>query len=200
MSTIPSGVQSAIYKELQTANTYLSTLTGGGGGGGGGDSISVRQGVDAASITALLGDMINDSMADVNLKTYLTSVYDSIDVNKMSAAGRVIAHNAITATATSIEIDCRGYNSVRIEIEVTAIAGGGIWTPTITASEISGGTFGTIYNYILDTWTLLELPALSTVVKRIYIIKGGIPNFIKITETLSVGTGTVTVSVVPFNS
>jgi hypothetical protein len=123
----------------------------------------------------------------------------------MSNGGIVTAHSAITATATSAEIDCRGVNSVRIEVETTKVSSSDkTWTPTITGSCVSGGTFGQIFRDISGTQTALTLPTIAFGagnVKQIYVIQGGIPSFLKITETLagSNGTSAVTVKAVPFN-
>lgn len=137
--------------------------------------------------------------------TVLSSDFDSIDIAKMSNGGIVTAHSAITATATSTEIDCRGFNSVIIEVETTNVSSSDkTWTPTITGSCVSGGTFGQIFKDISGTQTALTLPTIAFGagnVKQIYVIQGGIPSFLKITETLagSNGTSAVTVKAVPFN-
>lgn len=151
------------------------------------------------SVASALKDVSYDSTNDaqkVTLTTALSSAFDSVNVNKMSAGGIVTAHSAITATATSAEIDCRGYKNVRIEVEVTAFASG-TNTPSIVGSEISGGSFGSIFRDVAGTMTAYTLPALNAVGKVIYIVKD-VPNFIKITETIS-GTLTTTVKVTPFN-
>lgn len=141
----------------------------------------------------------------VNLNTALSKDIDNIDVGKMSNGGIVTAHSAITATATSAEIDCRGFNSIRIEVETTNVSSTDkTWTPTITGSCISGGTFGQIFQNVAGIQTALVLPAIAYGVgniKQTYVIQGGIPNFVKITETLSGSNGTsaVTVKAVPFN-
>ena len=105
---------------------------------------------------------------------------------------------AITATTTSSPINLTGYNGARFEVEVTATSSG-TWTPVITGSETSGGTYGTIYcqSPTGGGQVALTLPALSSVKKEVYIISG-LPNFVKISETLSGGTGTVNVNVIPF--
>lgn len=146
----------------------------------------------------------NDNLL-VSQGTALSSTFDSIDVNKMSAGGIVTAHSAIVATATSAEIDCRGFNSIRIEVETTNVSSNDkTWTPTITGSCVSGGTFGQIFQNVAGTQTALVLPAIAFGagnVKQIYIIQGGIPSYLKITETLAGtnGTSAVTVKAVPFN-
>ena len=119
----------------------------------------------------------------VNLNTALSKDIDNIDVGKMSNGGTTLAHNAITATTTSTEIDCRGFKNVRVSCEVTAISSA-TWTPSITGSENSGGTFGSIYRDIAGTFTAYSMPAQSVIGKNIYVIQN-IPNFIKITKTLS---------------
>ena len=141
----------------------------------------------------------------VNLNTAMSSTFDSIDVNKMSSGGVVSAHSAITATTTSPEIDCRGFNSIRLEVETTNVSSTDkTWTPTITGSCVSGGTFGQVFQNISGTQTALTLPVIAFGagnLKQIYVIQGGIPSFLKITETLAGtnGTSAVTVKAVPFN-
>jgi hypothetical protein len=135
----------------------------------------------------------------VTLATAISSATDSIDVAKMSAGGLVTAHSAITATATSSEVDCRGFNSVRIEREITATSASG-WIATITGSEVSGGTFGAISKDVGITQTAVPaLASITAIGKTTYILTGCNTNFIKITETLGGGTGTITTKVVPFN-
>jgi hypothetical protein len=133
---------------------------------------------------------------EVTLKA-LDKNLDSIDVAKMTNGGTVTAISAATTTTTSAEIDCRGFKNVRIECEVIAISSA-TWTPSITGSEISGGTFGNIYRDVAGTLTAYTIPAQSVTGKVIYIIKD-VPNFIKILETLAGSSGTITVKVTPFN-
>ena len=106
------------------------------------------------------------------------------------------AHAAITTTTPSAEINCTGYNNVRIEIENTAFTSG-TNTPSITGSEVSGGTFGPIFRDVAGTMTAYVLPAVNAAGKVIYNVSG-VPNFIKITNTIS-GTLTCAVKVTPYN-
>ena len=115
-----------------------------------------------------------------------------------TAGATTTALSSVSATTTSAEIDCRGYNSLRIESEVTATSSG-TFAQTITGSEISGGTFGQIFQNVTNTQTAVVLPSLAAVKKEIYTIQSVIPSFVKITETLSGGTGTITVKITPFN-
>ena len=163
------------------------------------NAIDTSQDIEAIKISLTKNTYDASSNLLVSQATALSSTIDSIDVNKMSSGGIVTALSAITATTTSAEIDCRGFNSVRIEAEVTAI-NGHTCALTITGSEVSGGTFGQIFKDIAGTQTVVALPSLTAIKKEIYIIQGGIPNYIKLTETLSGGTSaTVTVKVTPFN-
>jgi len=60
----------------------------------------------------------------INLVTTLSSVYDTIDISKMSKGIVTTSHNAITATATSSEIDCRGFNTISVEMACSAFTSG----------------------------------------------------------------------------
>jgi len=75
------------------------------------------------------------------LVTSLSYEYDTIDVAKMSKGGIVVTHNAITATATGDEIDCRGFNAISVECAVSAITSGN-WVVEVLGCAVSGGTFG----------------------------------------------------------
>lgn len=91
-----------------------------------------------ASICARLAG-IESRMDELLGPSSLSSEFDTIDVNKMSKGAVTVAHNAIIATATSSEIDCRGFNALDIQFEVTA--GSGKWDIETTGAAISGGTF-----------------------------------------------------------
>ena len=130
-----------------------------------------------------------------------TAIENAMKVNivNVDPAATVSALSGVTTTTTSAEIDCRGFNSIRIEREVTAVAAG-TFTCTVTGSEVSGGTFGTIYKEnSSNVQTAIALPTIDSVKKEVYSVSGGIPSFIKITETLAGGTGTITTKVTPFN-
>lgn len=160
-------------------------------------ALTDTQASQATAIAAAIQAKSETDAIGATLNTALSSTFDSIDVAKMTNGGTVTAISAVTTTTTSAEIDCRGFKNVRIECEVTAISSA-TWTPSITGSEISGGTFGDIYRDVAGALTVYTIPAQSVTGKVIYIIKD-VPNFIKILETLAGSSGTITVKVTPFN-
>lgn len=131
---------------------------------------------------------------DVNLKTSLSEDIDSINVGKMSSGSTVVALDNVAVSSTSAEIDCQGYNSVRIECLVT---NSGNHTFSITGSETTGETFGSIYNMNSSTPFKIDPGAITSDGKRIYTLNGGVPNFIKVSNTASAGNATVKVT--PYN-
>jgi hypothetical protein len=132
-----------------------------------------------------------------NLVTLLSSEYDTIDVNRMSKSGVVVAHNAITATATSAEIDCRGYNTISVECAVSAITDGN-WLIEVLGSALSGGTFGNCFAPKDDgTFIQQKTPTLNANGNTTYYFRG-IPNYVKIAATRTTD-GTLTCRVTPMN-
>ena len=112
----------------------------------------------------------------------------------------ISALSGVIATTTSAEIDCRGFDSIRIEREITATTSSG-WVGTLVGSEVSGGTFAGLAKDVGVTQTAVPaLASITAIGKYNYVIRGCIPNFIKITETLGGGSGTITTKVTPFNS
>jgi hypothetical protein len=128
----------------------------------------------------------------------LSKDYDSIDVGKKSKGGVTTAHNAITATATSVEIDTTGYNWVSVECAVSAIASGN-WAIELTGCAVAGGTYGTLYK-LKDDGTQVAYPSVTlnangTAILQYFI--GGV-NYIKVKATRTTD-GTLTCKVTPFN-
>lgn len=172
---------------------------------------STSSGTLRGDIKALLANSVK-FLFDVNgwlrvtLATALSSTTDSIDVAKMSAGGLQTAlPNTTAATTASAELDCRGFNSVIIEIETNTVSSSDkVWTTTITGSCMPGGTFGQIFQNVAGTQTALVLPTMAFGegnLKKCFVIQGGIPNFIKLTSTLAGtnGTSKIGVNIVPFN-
>jgi hypothetical protein len=139
----------------------------------------------------------NATPLPANLVTLLSSEYDTIDINKMSKSGVVVAHNAITATATSSEIDCRGFNTISVECAVSAITSGN-WVIEILGSALSGGTSGNCFAPKDDgTFVQQKTPLLNTNGTTTYYFRG-IPNFVKILATRTTD-GTLSCRVTPMN-
>jgi len=100
------------------------------------------------------------------------------------------AHSAITATATSSEIDCRGYNSLLIHWVSNATDK--TWTIQILGAMASGATF-------VEWITSSGASNLYTTDISGFFIVQGIPDFIKIVATETDNGATVTCKVQPVN-
>ncbi|MEW6382153.1 MAG: hypothetical protein AB1611_21465 [bacterium] len=157
----------------------------------------------AASIIAALKGLLKQlqgtgsGYAPVSLSTQLSSEYDTIDVSRMSKGGVVVAHNSITATATSSEIDCRRFNTVSVECSITNVSSGN-WLVEILGDAMSGGTFGLCYAPRDDgTFTQMKTPVLTANGNYTYYFRG-IPNYIKIKATRTTD-GTLTCKVTLMN-
>ena len=94
-----------------------------------------------------------------------------------------VAHNAISATALSSEIDTKGFNAIIIETVVTVAAK--LWTVKVQGCLSSGGTFADCY----DGSTLMSSQTNSTKI----VIWKGLPPFIKINANEDEDTGKCTV-------
>ena len=123
----------------------------------------------------------------------LSSTIDSIDVNRMSKGAITTAHNAITATATSAEIDCRGFNSLLVhwvsnQTDKT-------WTISVLGAMGSGLTFVPL----LDKATGLAVSEITTDISGYFVINN-VPDYVKIVATETDDGATVTCKVQPFNA
>ncbi len=135
--------------------------------------------------------------APVSLATAIDALYDTINVSKMSKGGITVAHNAITATATSAEIDCRGFNTISVEMACSAFSSGN-WAAAIHGCAITGGTFGACYSPKDDgTFVAQAIAAISTNGNTTYYFRG-VPNYVKIVATRTTD-GTLTCTVTPMN-
>lgn len=134
----------------------------------------------------------------VNLITALSSEYDTINVNKMSKGAVTVAHNAIVATATSLELDCRGFNTISVECAVSAITSGN-WLIELLGCAVTGGTFGKCYVQVYDgDFISQQTPNLTANGNYTFYFRG-IPNFIEIKATRTTD-GTLTCTLTPANS
>jgi len=130
----------------------------------------------------------------VNLASSLDSDYDSIDVNKMGKGGATTVHSAIANTATSAEIDCRGYNAILVEAGVFSAAEN--WTFKVQGCMVSGGTF--VDWYEMANTGVMTLMSYQCNAARGFVFKG-IPDYVKIVATRDGGASAVTVKVQPLN-
>jgi hypothetical protein len=152
-----------------------------------------------AALKGLLKQLQGDGSGSVptTMATSLSSEYDTIDIDKMSKGGITVAHDGITATATSDEIDCRGFNTISVEMACSAFSSGN-WVGTLHGCAISGGTFGACFTPKDDgTFVAQATPAISVNGNTTYYFKG-IPNYVKIVATRTTD-GTLTCTVTPMN-
>jgi hypothetical protein len=125
----------------------------------------------------------------------LDSSLDSIDVDKMTKGAITTAHSIIADTATSSEVDCRGYNSLLIYAGPFTAAEN--WTFTVQGCMTSGSTFVDWYEQA--NTGVMALMSYQTNASRGWVWHG-IPDYIKIVATRDGGASAVTVKVQPFNS
>lgn len=124
----------------------------------------------------------------------LDSSIDSIDVDKMAKGPVTTAHSAITATATSAEIDCRGYNSLLIHLETASTDK--TWTISILGAMGSDLTFAPH----LDKATGLADSVIATDISGFFVVND-IPDYVKVVATDTDDSSTaMTLKVQPFNS
>jgi hypothetical protein len=150
--------------------------------------------IDAVGHLATLAGCVSAGAISVHLGETLSHLLDSIDVAKMSKGAVTTAHSAITATATSAEIDCRGFNSLLIHL-VTASTDK-TWTISILGATGSGLTFAPH----LDKTTGLADSVIATDISGFFVVND-IPDYVKIVATDTDDTSTaMTLKVQPFNS
>lgn len=141
-----------------------------------------------------------DGSVKVSMTTALSKDFDSMDVAKMSKGAVSVAHAAITATATSAEIDCRGFNALMVECAVSAITSGN-WVVEVQGCTITGGTVG-LYTNVADATpagitNLFKSASMNANGNYILIFKG-ILDFNKVVATRTTD-GTLTCKVQPCN-
>jgi len=168
-----------------------------------GTNLMGKVGIDQTTPGTTNGVVINSIVAgdtnigNVDLASALSSEYDSIDVSKMSKGTVTTAHSAITGTATSAEIDCRGFNAISVEMACSAFSSGN-WVASILGCAISGGTFGVCYSPKDDGSHVAQAtPAISANGNTTYYFRG-VPNYVKILATRTTD-GTLTCKVTPTN-
>ena len=138
----------------------------------------------------LVGSLAN---IPVELAHPLDKNIDSIDAGRMSKGAVTTTHSAITATATSEEVDCSGYNSALVEVAISVASN---WTFKVQGSLTSGGNFVDCYEQS-NTGVMVAM-SYQTNTSRIFLFKG-IPDYIKVVATEDVDGATVTVKVQPLN-
>lgn len=108
----------------------------------------------------------------------------------------VIAHDGISGTATSSEIDCTGYNSLLVYVDLSS-GGTPNWTITVQGCMTSGGTFVDWYEIMSTGLVQMSSGALTADTGFTF---RGVPDYVKIVATENSGTGTCTVKTQPVNA
>lgn len=142
--------------------------------------------------TKLIGSIVEESGGDERLKvtlaTTLSKDTDSIDVGKMSKGG-VVAFASVAVDTTTAEVNCRGYNAIKVWIEIT---GTGTWTVAIKDCATSGGTFVDSY----DGSTKHEIAGITS--SRSILFRG-IGDYVKIYADETADGATCVIKVQPLN-
>lgn len=136
----------------------------------------------------------NGLYVDAHLGEVLSYLLDSIDVAKMSKGAVTTAHSTIAETATSAEIDCRGFNSLQVYVGPFSAAEN--WTFKVRGCMTSGGTF-------VDWYELANTGVMTLMSHQCNAAMGfpfrGIPDYVKIVATRDGGASTVSVIAQPYN-
>jgi hypothetical protein len=116
------------------------------------------------------------------------------DIAKQRKGYVSTVHDAITATATSGEINCTGFNSILVEVAISG--GANNWTFALTGCLASGGTFVPLYEQA-NTGSMVAM-SYQCDSSRTFLFRG-IPDYVKVVATEDVNGSTVTVKVQPLN-
>ena len=112
----------------------------------------------------------------------------------MGKGAVTLAHSAITGTATSTAIDCRDFNSVLVDVDISVLAKN--WTFSVQGSLLSTGTFKDWYEQA--NTGVMTLMSYQTSASKGFVFKG-IPDYIKVVATEDEDGATCTVRVQPLN-
>jgi hypothetical protein len=112
-------------------------------------------------------------------------------IDKLYKGNVITVHSAITATATSDPVDCRGYNALLVFFDTSAANN---WTIKVQGAPTRSGTYADCYEQAnTGTMTLMSYQLNAD---RVFLFKG-IPDWVKIVATEDVDGSTVTVKVQP---
>lgn len=145
-------------------------------------AISLATTALAESITAG-SNIIGKVSIDQTTPGTTNAVHASIVGTKGSVT---TAHNAITATTTSTEVDCTGYNGLIVHATMTDSKE---WEVKVVGSPTTGGTF-------VDCYDAATQMTLTSSTGKCVLWKG-IPEFVKIVATENSDGGACTVVVQP---
>lgn len=113
-----------------------------------------------------------------------------MEIDQIMKGNVATVHNGISATATSGQIDCRGFDAVLVSI---LISGEGTWKIDLQGRLNSADTFIDVYD---NNDAQLTTGNLTASKMKLFI---AIPDTIRIVATLVSGTATCTVKVQPVN-
>lgn len=116
-----------------------------------------------------------------------------ISVVKINKGVAAIVHPNITNTATSDEVDCRGFNSLLVEVNIAGEVKN--WTIGVLGCSVSGGNF--IPWHEASNGNMAEM-SYQTNASMGFAVKG-IPDYIKIVATEDEDGATCNVKVQPVN-
>lgn len=152
-----------------------------------GQKIDVATGMAIEEVEVTGRNVQDDGTVKTSMTTGLSKDIDSIDVGKMSKGG-ASAPFTTSATATSAEIPCVGYNSVIVHISVIT----GTWDVSVQNATVSGGTFVDAYDD-----RAVQMKAAGVTAARSILFRG-VLDAVKVVAT-NVAAGSVTVKIVPLN-
>lgn len=135
----------------------------------------------------------NGLYVDAHLGEVLSYLLDSIDVAKMSAGAVTTHHNAITAAVTlanTVEVDCRGFNSMRVHLNID--------TTDKSCVFDAYGAMGSGLTFVPHLDSAGAAIVYTTSISGWYIITG-ICDYMKIVPSTVTSGATVTCKVQPFN-
>jgi|GEM_PF-4237149 len=125
----------------------------------------------------------------------VTASANEVVVKSANKGSVTTAHSEISDTATSAEIDCRGFNSLIVYAGPFTAAEN--WTFKIQGSMTSGGVFVDMYE-MANTGSM-ALMSYQCNAARAFVLHG-MPDYIKVVATRDGGASTITCKVQPFNA
>lgn len=116
----------------------------------------------------------------------------NVNVTKMDKGSVSTVHNNISATATSAEIDCKGYSAILIKVDF--LSGTGTWKIDLRGSLETGATAVNLYDDAGVQRTTNNITDSGCYIFR------GIPDFVKVVATEVADGANITVKVQPVNA
>ena len=154
--------------------------------------------VDIAGIDSVGTIAGQDTMAN-SLPVAIASDQSDLpmEYSTMSRGSTQTLLSGVTATTSSSEVDCSGYNRAALECAVSEITSGN-WTVEVKGCFVTSGTVGSIYALRGSGWEAQITPELDANGVYIFIIEN-LPPFVKITGTRTTD-GTLTAKLILYNA